>query len=387
MKTPGPAASASRKVALAAEAALQAGLSAGRGLRAAVAGLGRSYSTKDLSGRRCHCSPSLPLHFVHSEALREACDFVIDEGSNVTCGRRPSLGMERVGVLASGLGQGAAVHVKADRLAAFRKHVLWRIRRPIVLVTGDSDQGGVAANHDLLEHPMIAHWFAQNCDLGGRHPRLTRVPIGLDNPVFTTLDKRIGFALAMAMRRMPLDATLRRNDMGDQALLAEVRAELPPTRLRPPRALCTFHQNSRLLAPDIGRFPERAEAARLLRALPCCHFPARRLAQRDCWRLHGAFAFEVSPRGNGLDCFRTWEALALGTIPIVLRSTLDPLFEDEELPVALVGDWGELDERALTRWHAEFAPRFTEDLVARLLAPYWVAKIRRAADRLKPSAP
>ena len=27
-----------------------------------------------------------------------------------------------------------------------------------------------------------------------------------------------------------------------------------------------------------------------------------------------AFHFVLSPRGNGLDCFRTWEALALGTV-------------------------------------------------------------------------
>ena len=38
------------------------------------------------------------------------------------------------------------------------------------------------------------------------------------------------------------------------------------------------------------------------------------------------FPFWLSPRGNGLDCHRTWEALYLDIIPIVWHSTLDPLY-------------------------------------------------------------
>ena len=39
-----------------------------------------------------------------------------------------------------------------------------------------------------------------------------------------------------------------------------------------------------------------------------------------------AYQYIVSPRGNGLDCHRFWEAQYLGVIPIVEHSTLDSLY-------------------------------------------------------------
>ena len=68
--------------------------------------------------------------------------------------------------------------------------------------------------------------------------------------------------------------------------------------------------------------------------------------------------FVLSPRGNGLDCFRTWEALALGTIPMVKKSgPFDAMYEG--LPVLLVSRWEdvtlELLQRTLQEWrHRRF---------------------------------
>jgi hypothetical protein len=375
--------SALRGPALATERALQSALRVGGGLWLRAAGSAAGRDAADFRGYRCHCDPALPLHFIHSEALREACDFVVDQGSNVRCRQRPPVSEESLGMLAGQLKPGAAVYVKTDRLGAFETHILPKLRVPVVLVTGDSDASPMAGHGALLVNPLVAHWFAQNCDRAGRHPKLTRVPIGVDNPVFTKLEKRLGFAIAMILGRIPVDASASRNDMGDQALLQRVRAELPSTGLRSPRALCTFHQNQRLVAPDLSHLPEREGALRALRGNPCCHFVPRRLAQEACWRAHGDFAFEVSVKGNGLDCFRTWEALALGSIPIVRRSPLDPLYEDEGLPVALVDDWSEVTKENLARWHSEMAPRFGPGLERKLCAPHWIAKIRDASERVR----
>lgn len=50
--------------------------------------------------------------------------------------------------------------------------------------------------------------------------------------------------------------------------------------------------------------------------------------------------FVISPPGNGLDCHRTWEAIYLGCIPIVLRSALAEEFT-RNLPIFAVDDWGD----------------------------------------------
>ena len=49
--------------------------------------------------------------------------------------------------------------------------------------------------------------------------------------------------------------------------------------------------------------------------------------------------FVPSPAGNGLDCHRTWEAMYLGAIPVVLKSEF---CGDSSWPVLVVDDWDEI---------------------------------------------
>jgi len=50
--------------------------------------------------------------------------------------------------------------------------------------------------------------------------------------------------------------------------------------------------------------------------------------------------YVISPPGHGPDCFRHWEAMYLGTIPIVERGTNMDCYED--YPLLLIDDWREL---------------------------------------------
>lgn len=55
------------------------------------------------------------------------------------------------------------------------------------------------------------------------------------------------------------------------------------------------------------------------------------------------YKFVASPRGNGIDSSRTWEALYLQTIPIVKRSSSMTYFKEIGLPLWIVESWNELD--------------------------------------------
>ena len=59
--------------------------------------------------------------------------------------------------------------------------------------------------------------------------------------------------------------------------------------------------------------------------------------------------FVISPRGNGVDCHRTWEALYLRTIPIVERSTHMNEFSD--LPIFFVNSWDEICYNKLNKFY------------------------------------
>jgi len=66
------------------------------------------------------------------------------------------------------------------------------------------------------------------------------------------------------------------------------------------------------------------------------------------WRARGEYAFVLSPHGVGLDCHRTWEALALGHIVLVPSSPLDSLYAG--LPVIPIRDWNEIAPQQLNAW-------------------------------------
>ena len=60
------------------------------------------------------------------------------------------------------------------------------------------------------------------------------------------------------------------------------------------------------------------------------------------------FLYWLSPRGNGLESHRTWEALYLGCVPVLERSEItEGLFEDGDLPVLLVDDLTQLSKATL----------------------------------------
>lgn len=82
--------------------------------------------------------------------------------------------------------------------------------------------------------------------------------------------------------------------------------------------------------------------------------------------------FVISPRGSGYDTYRTWEALYVGSYPIVKKSPLDVLYKD--LPVILVNDWSEVTQEFLQKKYNEFAHK--EFKYEKLTMSYWLGMIR-----------
>jgi hypothetical protein len=54
--------------------------------------------------------------------------------------------------------------------------------------------------------------------------------------------------------------------------------------------------------------------------------------------------FVISPPGNGIDCHRTWEALYVGCIPIVIKNYI---YNNWKLPILQVNDFSEITQELL----------------------------------------
>jgi len=64
--------------------------------------------------------------------------------------------------------------------------------------------------------------------------------------------------------------------------------------------------------------------------------------------------FVLSPRGNGLDCHRTWEVLMMRRVPILKREgKLEELYDN--IPVLFVNDWEDLEQLNLEDIYKRFS--------------------------------
>lgn len=62
----------------------------------------------------------------------------------------------------------------------------------------------------------------------------------------------------------------------------------------------------------------------------------KRISSYTLHKIYRKTLFVPSPAGNGLDCHRTWEALYLGAVPVVLESEFTG---DDSWPVVRVNSW------------------------------------------------
>jgi hypothetical protein len=111
--------------------------------------------------------------------------------------------------------------------------------------------------------------------------------------------------------------------------------------------------------------------------------PFSYVSPRKSWEAYlsdvASSVFVLSPPGNGIDCHRAWEALLMGSIPVMKTSSIDCLFD--ELPVVIVQDWGEVNQGYLEKKYEEIMSKKYN--LSKLYADYWLEKIREVHSRAK----
>ena len=96
------------------------------------------------------------------------------------------------------------------------------------------------------------------------------------------------------------------------------------------------------------------------------------------------YKFILSPSGTGLDCHRTWEALYIGCIPIVLKTSISELYED--LPIVVVNNWDEINQTFLNKKYDEIQQNKRENKynMDKLYLNYWFNKINDILEKIIP---
>jgi len=94
------------------------------------------------------------------------------------------------------------------------------------------------------------------------------------------------------------------------------------------------------------------------------------------------FLFIASPRGNGIDCHRTWEALYAGSLPVVQKHIIYDSFN--QYPIIQIDSWDNLSyDDFLIKFVNEFRERKIEINYSALNIDYWLDIIKRQANEYR----
>ncbi len=256
--------------------------------------------------------------FISGDAFRSFCDFAYDE---LTTSMDPTQ-----------VQPGNAVFVKTDYATHFFEKVHPKILHPYVLVTHNSDDVAPGVCAKYLDDPKLLAWFAQNYD-GTPHPKMHPIPIGIANACW---------------------------GHGNVQTLAKVQA-MPLAK-----------KHLAYMNIVVQTFPsERKVVFDHLAKRNYCRVEEK-VSHEPFLKAIASSTFVVSPRGNGLDTHRLWEALYLGSIPIVRASSIDPVYEG--LPVLVVKEWSEVSEELLNNAKREMGKKSWQ--MERLSIDYWMKQIR-----------
>ncbi|CAF0737719.1 unnamed protein product [Adineta steineri] len=250
-------------------------------------------------------------------------------------------------IIAPCLPSGSIIFVKPDDSEKFFHDIYPYLINKFVLITA---QGDASSPNKFLSYlhdtdSKIIHWFGQNTDIDSQQTnKFTSIPIGINcyemaNGIRyihqqnsnNTLPSLFGGTDEPSQYSHLLDITYNvlNGYSSKRLLLINFQKMTDPTGLRSQlwKVFCRRRFTSAFV--ECIDKPNGVNIS----SLPSIYIRNRQ------------YPFWLSPRGNGLDCHRTWEALYLDTIPIVWNMTLNPLFVD--LPVIVINNYNELTEQFL----------------------------------------
>ena len=255
--------------------------------------------------------------YLTSGTLRSNCDFVFDESNDKIDPQR--------------IKKGQSIYVSGSFLEKFFFKIHPMIQQPYVLVSHRVIESLPGKFFIFLNDPKILAWFAQNVDIS--HPKLFSLPTGV-----SVKKQTIEFM-------KEYDGAIEEKNI--LAYLNCILETYPSERKE------LYASLSKQKFVTIGK---KCSAIQYMQDV-----------------VHAKFIF--APRGKGVDSHRSWDALALGCIPIIKSSGVDSLFEN--LPVLIIKDWKEVTEELLNQKYQEIHSKSWN--LQKLYLNYWLEKIRSYA--------
>lgn len=167
------------------------------------------------------------------------------------------------------------------------------ITAPVTLITGVSDISPTPEDcQRIIENPNIRRWIG--CNIPVTHPKIVKLPIGFGE---------------------------QERDHGNVATLRSLHEERVPWNEKKSEVCIPWHNathKDRTLSSTLPKLPFD-----------------------DYLREISKYKFVICERGNGIDTHRVYEALLMGSVPVVRHCELDDMYS--QWPVLMVDDLANVD--------------------------------------------
>jgi len=225
-------------------------------------------------------------------------------------------------------------------ICSFMKELHPHIKNPYVILTAGDYKDRMACEFiDFLDEDTIIAWFCVH-PCTRRHPKHYWLPLGIfQSREFS--EKQIDLNKLFALWR-----------------------NIP----KPELLCCNFG-----LRPQFK--PERNPIFDVFADEDFC-FKCTRKPFLEYMKEMGQYKFTLSPRGLGPDCYRTWEAMLVGCIPVLHSCYIDDLYSD--LPVLFIDRWEDVTPEFLEQKYQEITSKKYD--IDKLFMEYWWKKIEHVRD-------
>ena len=200
------------------------------------------------------------------------------------------------------------VFVKTDFVhnGTFQADFLPRISNKFTLVTGISSYSVEGKHQEILDNSLVKHWFCTNPPSS---KEVTPLPIGFEEK------ERSG---------------------GDQNVLNSALLNCPDWSSKSDKLYLPYH--------DVGTNPKRDAQVRFLSSLEYVDVETRRLGFTEYLNKMSQYKYILCLSGAGDDTHRNYEAMLVGSTPVMLVTPLKRVFDFYNLPSVFLREWYDLEK-------------------------------------------
>lgn len=225
------------------------------------------------------------------------------------------------------------------------------ITKPFILIIVETDFFNLTDK--MLNTPLLKHVYCWNKPFD--HKKISALPIGLNySRQYDIIDKYISEKVEENDKKLLCINFSPQTNKCRKYLFKRAKKEW--------KDFCDIFKN----IPDLKQYVKKSNIEGQINI---------NVTNPLYYHLINKYKFILSPPGAGPDCHRTWEALYIGCIPIVISSSINELYED--LPILVVDKWSDITEKFLNRKYKEITKNKKQGLynMDKLYMKYWIDKI------------